>query len=218
MQSRRVFAGHYSEFNIPLVTPNKLVRISVTTEAEKVCYQLNVFCRAGDIPAEKKLLEIPSDQQLSPSKIRNNFYSKLKTEGYITPGNWRWNEVDIFVFPMGALYNIYQLYQTLQELAVFLEHSFNPDASLNELWEKFIMKNHGWNYWINANNTLEKILANANVPFESDAWAQAILNYLISNSVGMHDGPLHDNDHYPGSTAEMYQIIQTHIAMFDQRF
>jgi hypothetical protein len=219
MQARQIYAGHYTESNIvPISTPKKVVRVSVSTEAEKICYQLNVFCRAGDIPAENKLLDILTEAQSTPAKLRNNFYSKLKTHGYQQPSNWRWNESDIFVFPMGALYNIYQLYQTLHDLAKFLDHSFNPDASLNEIWKKSMLKNHGWNYWISANNTLEKILNNDSELFESDPWAQAILNYLISNSAGIYDGPLHENDQYPADTSEIYHLIQHHIQHFDQRF
>jgi hypothetical protein len=219
MQSRHIFAGHYTEFNVsPTSLPEKVVRISVSTDIEQVCYQLNVFCRAGDIPAKNKLLAIPDDARSTPSKLRNNFYSKLTTHGYGQSTDWRWNECDVFVFPMGALYDIYQLYQTLYKLAAFLEHSFNPDASLNELWKKFMLKNHGWNHWINANNTLEKILSNSSTTVDLDIWGQAVLNYLISNAVGMYDGPLHDNDQYPTSTAEIYQLIQTHNEMFDRRF
>jgi hypothetical protein len=219
MQSRSIFAAHYTEFgiNTPSI-PGKVVRISVETKIEKICYQLNVFCRAGDIPAENKLLCIPKEEQLTTAQLRNNFYSKLKTDGYRQPNNWRWNESNVFVFSMSALYDIYQLYQTLHELARFLEHSFNPDASLNELWKKFMLKNHGWNYWTNANNTLEKILSNSSTSIDLDIWGQAVLNYLISNAVGMYDGQLHDNDQYPSNTANIYQLIQNHIAMFDQRF
>jgi hypothetical protein len=219
MQSRTIFAAHYTEFDINLpITPGQVVRISVETEIEKICYQLNVFCRAGDIPAENKLLCIPEEERLTIAQLRNNFYSKLKTEGHRQPDIWRWNESNIFVFSMSALYDIYQLYQTLHELARFLGHSFNPDASLTDLWKQFMLKNHGWNYWINANKTLEKILNNSNDSFNSDIWAQALLNYLISNAVGVFDGPLHENNQYPSNTADIYQLIQSHIQQFDQRF
>ena len=66
MNCRIVEARHYSEFSLTSDIPEKLIRISVNTELESACYQINVFCRAGDIPTENKLLQIPAEILASP--------------------------------------------------------------------------------------------------------------------------------------------------------
>jgi hypothetical protein len=219
MNFRLVEAAHYSEFDIPtLLVPEKVIRISANSTMEQVCYQINVFCRAGDIPAENKLLQIADHIRFNNVSLRNNFYSKLKNDGYKTPGQWKWNEIDSFVFPMAALYDLTELYRTLYKLSKFLDHSFNPDDSLSLLWKDFILKNQGLSYWIQTNDLLKKILLNTDFDFESDAWTQALLNYLLSDTIGINDSVLHHHNKYPSNTSEIYQLIQNHIAMFDQRF
>lgn len=218
MNCRIVEGRHYSEFNLTSSTPDKVIRISTNTELESVCYQINVFCRAGDIPAENKLLQIPAEILANPVQLRNDLYSKLIDCGYQLPGCWRWNDVDCFVFPMRALYNINELYQSLYQLAHFLKHSFNPDDSLYKLWRNFMEKNHGWQYWTRANNILEKILANENYTFTADTWLQALINYLLTRTIGIADGVLFDHAEYPTNTSVIYQIIQQHIDNFDQKF
>lgn len=218
MNFRIVEAGHYSEFNIPVDKPSKVVRISVDNELEKICYQINVFCRAGDIPEENKLLQIPPHIYFSKSLLRNDLYSKLVDCGHALPGHWRWNDVEHFTFPMGALYDINSLYQTLNKLAYFLKHSFNPDASLYTLWHQFMEKNHAWGHWQKATNLLEKSLANVDFKFESSVWDQALINYFLQNIIGINDGVLHSDDSYPSNTADIYQIIQQHIENFDLKF
>lgn len=221
MNFRLVEAGHYSEFN--LITdvpsqPSQVIRISIDTEIEKICYQINVFFRAGDIPAENKLLQIPQHIRSQKNLLRNDLYSKLIDHGYPTPNEWQWNNVENFVFPMGAMYNINDLYQTLNRLSYFLGHSFNPDDSLCQLWQQFMEKNHGWIYWKKVNELLEKILSNTDFEFESDVWTQALINYLLTKIIGINNGPLHSNDDYPTNTSVIYQIIQQHIDDFDQKF
>lgn len=218
MNFRLVEARHYTEFDIPFEEPSKVVRISVNTEIEKICYQINVFCRAGDIPAENKLLQIPQHIRFQKNLLRNDLYSKLINHGYPTPSSWQWNNVEHFVFPMGAMYNINDLYQTLNQLSYFLGHSFNPDDSLCRTWQQFMEKNHGWAYWKKASELLEKILSNADFEFKSDSWTQALINYLLTKTIGINDGPLHSNNDYPTNTSVIYQIIQQHIDNFDQKF
>ena len=54
MNSRLIVAGHYSEFNIPIADPTSVVRIQLNSDYGKAIYQINVDCRTGDIPTEKK--------------------------------------------------------------------------------------------------------------------------------------------------------------------
>lgn len=218
MNFRLVEARHYTEFDLSSEEPDSVVRISVESDFENICYQINAFCRAGDIPAEKKLLYIPKYIHASKHLLRNDLYSKLIDCGYVRPGNWRWNNALSFNFPLSDLYNINSLYQTLNKLAHFLNHSFSPDDSLYKLWAQFMKKNHAWLYWQTATNLLEKSLSNSDFEFEADLWTQALLNFLLKKTVGIDDGILHNTDDYPSNTAIVYQIIQQHIEIFDQKF
>ena len=218
MNFRLVEASHYTEFDIPSEEPSKVVRISIDSDLENICYQINVFCRAGDIPAENKLLHIPEHIHSNKQLLRNDLYSKLIDCGHRIPDKWKWNNLPHFNFSMGNLYDITNLYQTLNELAHFLEHSFNPDDSLYKLWKKFMKTNHGWLYWQTATDLLEKSLSNTDFEFESDAWTQALVNFLLKKTVGINDGFLHSVVDYPSNTATIYQIIQNHVENFDQNF
>ena len=58
----------------------------------------------------------------------------------------------------------------------------------------------------------------ANFDFTSDIWTQALLNYLLSQSIGICDGVLFDKDNYPSNSSQIYQIAQQYICDFDSRF
>lgn len=219
MSNRAVHAAHYSEFNISQpISPEKVVRISVASQMEKVIYQINVMYRAGDIPIEKKIKSIPESIRNSASQLRLDYFSKLNGRGYQTPANWRWNDLPSYEFPMCSLFNLCDFYIELKKLAQFLEHSFNPDSSLTQIWQEFMQKNQGWQCWYNSQELLTKSLANENFDFTSDIWTQALLNYLLSQSIGICDGVLFDKDNYPSNTSQIYQIAQQYICDFDSRF
>lgn len=219
MSNRVVYNGHYTEFNItPSVSFDQIIRISVNSQMEKIIYQVNVMTRAGDIPEEKKIQELPELVRNNPVQLRNDYFSKLNDCGYIVPENWRWNNLPSYEFPMGSLYNLYDLYKELKSLALFLKFSFKPDDSLFQIWQEFMQKNHGYNHWIQAQNILTKSLANESHSFTADAWTQAIVNYLISQTIGMFDGDLFENPTYPSNTQTVYALIQQYIHDFDLKF
>jgi hypothetical protein len=219
MSNRMVHAAHYSEFNIPQpVPPEKVVRISVASQMEKAIYQINVMHRAGDIPIEKQIKSIPESIRNSSSQLRLDYFSKLNDRGYALPNNWRWNDVPVYEFPMCSLFDLADFYIELKKLAQFLEHSFNPDSSLTQIWNEFMQKNQGWQCWNNSQELLTKSFANENFDFTTDTWTQALLNYLLSQSIGICDGVLFDEDNYPSNTSQIYQIAQQYIREFDSRF
>jgi hypothetical protein len=219
-QSKMIHCGHYSEFNLPVTQePTQVVRISVDTKFEKTVYQINIMYRAGDIPAEKKLMNIPAVVRNHAALLRNDYYAKLTDDtGYIVPKDWKLNQIPSYNFPMGSLYNLYEFYNELQTLADFLKHSFNPDHSLVNLWREFMQKNQGWQCWNQAEILLEKVLANENYKFLADTWTQAVLNSFLSQCVGIYDGKLFENSDYPTNTQHIYAIIQKHLVDFDQRY
>jgi hypothetical protein len=217
MDSRIVVAGHYSEFNIPTVDPASVIRLQINTDYGKTIYQINVDCRAGDIPVEKKKQNIPNNIQLTPHLLRNDYFSKLKflEYGYKMPGNWRWSEsACIYDFPMESLFDLTALYSEMNKLSNFLNHSWNPDASLTTVWNEFITANHGVQALKKCKNILEMGLANNPMEFDCTPWEQAILNLMAQQSVGC----LLDETSFPTNTQEIYQTINRYIETFDNQF
>jgi hypothetical protein len=218
MRSRSIVAGHYSEFNIPTIDPTSVVRIQCNTDYSKIIYQINVDCRAGDIPAEKKKQNIPTNIQLNPQSLQNDYFSKLKFEGYEykLPGDWRWSDsACVYDFPMESLFDLTALYFEMRKLSNFLDHSWNPDTSLVNIWKKFIETNHGVQSWKKCKNILEMSLANTPLEFDCTAWEQALLNLMLQQSIGCL---IEETNNFPKNTQEIYQIIQQHIETFDIQF
>ena len=219
-KNQTVKSAHFSEFNLSTSAPIKVIRITISEFMEQVCYQINVDSRAGDIPQEKKIQQIPLDVQTDPAALRNQYYSKLINvdNGYPLPGNWRWNDVPTFEFQMIDLYNPINFYSKLKKLAHFVEHSFNPDESLYTLWKQFIAMNHGVQTWKKCQNLIEKSLANESFQFESTFMEQALLNCLLTNTIGICDGPLFTCAEYPTNTQDIHTEISSFIKLFDDRF
>jgi hypothetical protein len=216
----KVRCGHFSEFNSANRTPDKIIRISILEFMEKICYQLNVHSRAGDIPSDKKIQAAPADILLNPAALRNYHYAKLTGDGYRLPGNWMWNEpaMPVFDFQMKHLYNLTDFYIKLKELAHFLEHSFNPDETLCTVWNQFMSMNQGVQAWNKCQDLLHKVLANESFVFESTAIEQALLNCLLTNTIGVCDGPLFTLAEYPTDTQDIYKEVISYIKTFDSRF
>lgn len=214
--TRQAESNHYSEFDLPAQADN-IIRIVVTDFKGYCCYQLNVINRAGDISAEQKSNELPDAVLNSPCQLRNYYYSKLNNlnDGYQLPGNWKYSGFD---FEMSSMYCLESFLHSLKLTADYLNLTFVPDRELGELWQKFIAKNHGLQIWKKCQKQFEQIFSNANHSIDLDIQHQALLNCLISRSVGMHDGAMFNQDQYPQTTQQLYQHIQQHLDTFDSRF
>ena len=221
--NRRVGAAHYSEMNMPWPTedPEKLIRISVSGFKGHVCYQINLSSRAGDVELSKKELEIAEDVRTVPAKLRNQYYSKFNTFDLYAeiPSNWRSDTTgQLFDFPMTACYNWFEFLTTLRKLAAFLSHTFNPDPTLAALWQQFINKNQGLQSWYRCKNLLDKVSNNQDYNVELSIHEQGLLNLMLTDSFGICDGPLFDNDQYPTNTQEIWSHVKHYIDTFDNRF
>jgi hypothetical protein len=218
MNNRLIVAGHYSELNIPTTDPTSVVRILVNTDYSKIIYQINVDCRAGDIPTEKKKQNIPANIRVNPQLLQNDYFSKLKflEYGYKIPGDWRWSNLAcIYEFPMESLFDLTAFYSEMHKLSIFLNHSWNPDASLAMIWKEFIEANHGVRSWKKCKNILEMSLANTPLEFDCTAWEQALLNLMLQQSIGCL---IDETSNFPKNTQEIHQIIQQYIETFDMQF
>lgn len=227
MTHRVVYANHYSEFleagifggEAKKSPPNKVIRISINNDWTNWIYQINVSARAGDIPHEKKIESIPHSVKTMPSEFRNQWYSKFNSsDGYHLPGNWRWPEISAFDFPMESLFDLVYFYNMLHDLAVFLETTFVPDQALGKLFEDFLLKNQGWQCYKKCKQLVDDSFKGNNTDFTSDNLSQALINSLLSKSVGIYDGQLFDSTNYPTNTAQVWDIIDLHLKTFDSRF
>lgn len=215
MDSRIIVAGHYSEFNLPTADPTSVIRIKVDSDYSKIVYQINVDCRAGDIPVEKKKEKIPTDIQLDPNLLQNDYFSKIKFPeyGYTIPGNWRWSDTaSVYNFPMESLFDLTALYTEMYKLSSFLNHSWNPDASLPKIWNEFIKANHGVQAWKKCKNILEMSLADEPMEFNCTPWEQALLNLMAQQSIGCSLNEIND---FPKNTQEIHRTIHRYIETFD---
>lgn len=221
MVNRVVTAKHYSEFNIDHTTPDKVIRVSISDYYAKWIYQINISERAGDIPIEKRNKKmIPDTIRNIPHAFRNNWYSKFNFEenGYVYPGNWRWQEITSFDFPMESLFEITELYSTLYKLSSFFNMTFVPDQELGQIFEKFLIKNQGWQSYLKCKNIVHESLMGHNIEFSSTIYEQALINSMLTQTVGIFDGELFDCDTYPNTTAQIWHQIDHHLKTFDQRF
>jgi hypothetical protein len=220
MAHRIVKSAHYTEFNILQNVPNKLIRININQDWTNWIYQINVMSRAGDIPLEKKIKSTPESVRCSPAKLRNEWYAKFNSsvDGYSLPNNWRWSDTAVFEFNMESLFNLVEFYNELYRLAEFLEITFVPDQELSDLLEEFLTRNQGWQYYKESKRLVHDVIAGNNIEFFSNEISQALINSLLSKSVGIFDGELFDNDSYPTTTCEIWNMVDQHLKTFDQRF
>ena len=220
MFNRVVTAKHYSEFNTDSDTPDQVIRVSMSDNYVKWVYQINVIERAGDIPAEKKNKEIPDTIKNIPHAFRNNWYSKFNFEenGYVHPSNWRWQDIPVFDFPMESLFDITKFYCVLYKLSKFLNTTFVPDHELAQLLESFLLKNQGWQSYLKCKNIVHESLMGNNTEFNSNICEQALINSMLTQTIGIFDGELFDCDNYPNNTLQLWNLVDHHLKTFDQRF
>lgn len=220
MSNRRVIAKHFSEFNIDSDTPDQVVRVCIWDYYTKWIYQINVIERAGDIPAEKKIEEIPDTIKNTPHALRNNWYSKFNFEenGYAYPDNWRWRDTPAFDFPMESLFDITEFYSALHKLSNFLNTTFVPDLELAQLFHSFLSKNQGWQSYAKCKTLVNESLTGNDIEFDSNICEQALINSMLTQMIGLFDGELFDSDSYPRNTIQLWNQIDLHLKTFDQRF
>jgi hypothetical protein len=220
MAHRIVEAAHYTEFGVSQNTPTKLIRININQDWANWIYQINVMSRAGDIPLEKKIKLTTESVRHSPAKFRNEWYAKFNStvDGYPLPNNWRWPDAAVVEFGMESLFDLVEFYNELYCLAEFLEITFVPDQELSDLSEGFLTRNQGWQYYKECKNLVCAAIAGNNIEFVSNEISQALINSLLSKSVGIFDGELFDNDSYPTTTCQIWNKVDQHLKTFDQRF
>lgn len=221
-QQSLVVCGHFSQFDleIPELT-KKIIRITIDDFMGACCYQINVICRAGDIPKKDKEREnLTSDVLKDPVKLRNDYFAKLldKQHAWNLPSQWKFQQVQNLEISMSSLYDFFTFLETMKKISAFLEHKFSPDQELFYLWQEFMARNQGWQAWTLCNEVLKDTMANRDRDIALEVEQQALLNLLLSKAVGLFDGDLFDKPYYPSRTDQIYRSVKLHLETFDSRF
>jgi hypothetical protein len=180
-----------------------------------------VICRAGDIPKKTKEVEnILSYVLEDPARLRNDYFAKLSDQqhGYNFPSQWKFHHVQNLEINMSSLYDFYEFLETMKKISEFLEHKFSPDQELFYLWQEFIARNQGWQSWTLCNEILKDTIANNDRAVNLEVEQQALLNVLLSRTLGIFDGDLFDKPDYPSNTKEIHRLIKLHLDTVDSRF
>jgi hypothetical protein len=217
-----VDCGHFSQHDIKVQhAPDKIVKIVIDDFVGSCCYQINIVCRAGDIPKKnKEAHSLPADVVSDPVLLRMDYYSKFTDSecGYKLPGQWKFKNILALEINMSLLYDFVSFLSTLKHIAEFLDHTFRPDQELFTVWEKFIELNQGWQSWVKCNSLVKAILANQDCEVDLTFEQQALLNVLLSRTIGIFDGELFSAVHYPNNTKIIHSLIKQHLDSFDSKF
>ena len=78
-QGSMVTCGHFSHWDLEFSDqPEKIIRIMIDDFVGACCYQINVICRAGDVPKkDKESNNIPTEVANDPVLLRANYFAKL---------------------------------------------------------------------------------------------------------------------------------------------
>jgi hypothetical protein len=220
-QESLIVCGHFSQFDLNVSRlPKKIIRIVVNDFVGACCYQINVICRAGDIPKKDKEADIPLHIRNDHALLRNDYFSKFSNSrhAWSLPARWKFSDVPNLEVNMSSVYDFFSFLETLKNISDFLENKFSPDQELFYLWQEFIARNQGWKAWALCNDILTDIVANRAREINLEIEQQALLNVLISKTLGIHDGRLFDRSDYPSNTKDIYDLLKLHQDSFDSKF
>ena len=79
-------------------------------------------------------------------------------------------------------------------------------------------QNQGWQYYTKSKQLTTAAFAGKKIEFASDEILQAMINSILSSTVGVFDGKLFDSNDYPTNTLAVSELITQHLQTFDQRF
>lgn len=218
--NRMIVCGHYSEHNIKVDAPDKVIRIIVESELEFYIYRLNLLFRPGDIGLEKSINNMNLSAHDSTLELRKNVYAKL-IDPYIAFNHnieWKWETVPQFEFPMESLFDQITFYSTLTECAKFLNHRFIPDVDLFQKWNKFMELNQGYQIYSKSKKIVENVLNQNFLAIDTTAIEQACVNTMLTKVLGIYDGPLFEHETYPDTTLGIWQHVRQYLEDFDKRF
>lgn len=221
-QESLIVCGHFSQFDLEIPRlSEKLIRIVVDDFVGACCYQINVICRAGDISKkDKESANISAEIINNPVLLRGDYFAKLMggQHAWSLPIGWKFRQVQSLEINMSSLYDFFTFLEAMKNISNFLDHKFSPDQELFYLWQEFIARNQGWQSWTLCNEALKDTISNRDRELNLEVEQQALLNALLSRTVGIFDGDLFTEPNYPSNTKEIYKLVKLHLDTFDSRF
>jgi hypothetical protein len=155
----------------------------------------------------------------SDQDLKNNWCNKLIEHHFDHAERQPETHLPVYRFRYKSFFDLYNFLLELKNTADFLEHTFNFDQSLPELWKEFINRNQGYQLWLQGNRLFENIVSGTDTEIVDDWKIHAYLNYKISQVFQLYDHPrLFATDTYPTTTKEISNIITDHVKDFDKRW
>lgn len=154
----------------------------------------------------------------SPATLRNALYTKIIENHLFVEEDIKEQHTDFakYYFDYGAFFSFPEFLKSLNEVANYLGLFVFYDSSLYQLWEEFIRRNQGFNYYTRGNYLLEKIYANEPEIIDDNEFIRAWINVNLSTAARLFEGPLFDSDAYASTTQEIYKMILKNILDLDK--
>lgn len=172
------------------------------------------------LTVDKETKNLPADVLNNAALRRRDYYSKFTDIefGVKLPGQWKFQDVPALEINMSLLYDFVSFLEVLKNIANFFQHTFCPDQELFYVWQKFIDLNQGWQSWVKCNDLIKAIMSNCDQEVSLVVEQQALLNALLSRTIGIFDGELFSAVCYPNNTKIIYDLVKHHLDTFDSRF
>jgi len=223
--------GHYS-WNEHIFDDSDYVIRIVPSQCDMLIAVTNSFLRAGDqqldldnleIDTRKKMLKLPKLlnflQSLSDNHGVADFYSRMilrhyfesmfadPTNGLKNYTNWK-SANNVHAFDFSTFFYIDQFYESLQQIARFVNLEFRPSSQLIKLHNQFLEKNQGWHGHLKCSKIVESIIRKQIVPMQLNIIEEAWISYRISQIFNLYDLPCFRQELFPPTTEEIIHNIQ----------
>lgn len=218
--------GHYSSFNICYPqSVDSVIFIDHASELDVVLLT-NIYyrCHPDSVSVEdfdvQQIIDLHKNLLLHDSNLglRNNWFAKLSERHFEHPSKQPNTNLPIYKFPYKSFFNLIDFCKELKKLSKFLDETFKFDSSLVALWNEFINRNQGWALYNHGNALIEKMLNEESLDIPDDWKLHAFINFQLSKLFDLYDGDLFDNEIYPATTLDLFEIVNNHIKNFDNRW
>lgn len=226
-EDKLITQGHFSSFGLLYPsTVQKIVFVEHDADLDFILL-VNMYYRCHPDSINTQDFNIKEITQLQESfmfagsdhDLKNNWYSKLIEHRFEHAHAQPSGVLPVYRFKYKSFFDLYEFLLELSTTADFLEHTFNFDTSLVELWKEFIDRNQGHALWTQGNTLFENIVSGADTKIENDWKLHAYLNYKISQVFKLYDHPrLFGAEKYPATTREIFDIVVDHLQDRDQRW
>lgn len=214
--NRIIKCGHFSTSKVFTPDPtDQIIQINFehTNDRDFFIGMTNAIYKAADVGFERHINTAPPDVLKSPAKHRNLWYSRInERDNYFQIyGELKaWDE-PMHTFAFRSFFNLVEFFKELNALAHFLNQTFVPDDSLEDIWKTFISRNQGLQSYNKCQHILESIISNADTPIQCTPIEEGWINFNLSKMFRLYDGILFESDAYPTSTKEISNIVKEHL-------